>query len=112
MKIRTLGISSALLVASLMICRAEDDDGVSLDQAPAAVQQTIKEVVGNGKIKEIEKEAKDGTVTYEVDYKSANGDKQEAVISADGKLLKNGADTEKDEAPENGKDGKGGEDKD
>jgi hypothetical protein len=109
MKIRTLGISSALLIASLALCNAEDD-AIALDKTPAAVQQAIKSTVGDGKIREIETETKAGVTTYEVAYTSTTGEKFEAVISAAGEVLKSGTDKDKEEKGE--KKEKDGEDKD
>lgn len=104
MKIRTLTISSVLFITFFALCKAEDD-AIPLDKTPVAVQQTIKNVIAGGKIKEIEKETKDGAITYEVTYASTKGEKAEAVISSSGQVLKNGPDEDKNEE-------KGGKDKD
>lgn len=61
---------------------------------PAAVAGMAKTAVADGKIEGVEKVAKNGVVTYEVGYESPSGAKQEAVISSEGKLLKNGVDAD------------------
>lgn len=64
------------------------------DELPGTVADTVKTAVGDGKIHGMERVTKDGTVTYEVGYKSSKGEKQEAILSSEGKLLKNGPDTD------------------
>jgi biopolymer transport protein ExbD len=158
MKFKTLGLSSTLLITSIIFCHGGDVK-ITLDQAPAAVQKAIKKeagsnkvvrvekadedgqiqyealtekangkkieliikadgtldsteepitlseltgkvadtaktTIGAGKVEAVERVTKDGTVTYEVGYKSSKGEKQEAIISSEGKLLKNGPDTD------------------
>jgi putative PepSY-like beta-lactamase-inhibitor len=68
------------------------EERVTLDELPDKVADTVKKTIGDGKMEAVEKVTKDGTVTYEAGYKSSKGDKQEAIISSEGKLLKNGAD--------------------
>ena len=68
------------------------EEPISKGELPDAVAKTVGSTVAGGKIHGIERITKDGSVTYEVGYKSAKGEKQEAVFSSTGKLLKKGED--------------------
>jgi uncharacterized membrane protein YkoI len=70
---------------------ADKEEKVQWSELPAAVQKTIMDNAGGGKIEEIEKEtkSKDGkTVTvYEAEVKNPDGKKVEIKVGEDGKLI-------------------------
>ena len=70
------------------------EERLDKNELSSDVAKTVESAVAGGKIHAIERITKEGVVTYEVAYKTAKGDKQEAVISSQGKLLKNGADND------------------
>ncbi|MBN9161971.1 MAG: hypothetical protein BGO98_15400 [Myxococcales bacterium 68-20] len=89
--ISSLILAFAATVAFAPSALAGHEEKVSLEQVPAKVKETIQKHVADGKITEIEKEKKDdGTTVYEVEYKTAKGEKHELKIGEDGKLLKKG----------------------
>lgn len=65
---------------------AED---VTLEQVPAKVKEAIQKEVKDGKISEIERDKDDGIVVYEVEYRTAKGEKFEMKLGEDGKVLSN-----------------------
>ena len=66
----------------------EKEEKIKLKDCPAAVQKTIEQQAGDGKILEVEKETgSDGTVTYEAEIKRSNGSVFEVEVAADGKLI-------------------------
>jgi uncharacterized lipoprotein NlpE involved in copper resistance len=69
------------------------EEPLAIQELPATVQRASKTVVGNGNISTAERRIKGGTITYEVAYRSSKGQEREAVFASDGKLVKNGADT-------------------
>jgi uncharacterized membrane protein YkoI len=69
------------------------EEPITLGELTGKVAETAKTAIGTGQVKAVERITKDGTVTYEVGYKSSKGE-QEAVISSEGKLLKNGPDAD------------------
>ncbi len=69
------------------------EEPLSIQELPVTVQRASKTVVGNGNISTAERRIKGGTITYEVGYRSSKGQEREAVFAFDGKLVKNGADT-------------------
>ena len=69
------------------------EEPLSIQELPATVQRASKTVVGKGNISTAERRIKGGTITYEVGYRSSKGQEREAVFASDGKLVKNGADT-------------------
>jgi len=64
----------------------ENEEQVSLDQVPAVVKATILKQAGNGTIKEIERETKDGKTIYEAEV-MIGGKEFEIKVAADGTLL-------------------------
>jgi uncharacterized membrane protein YkoI len=64
----------------------KDEQKVSIDQVPPAVKATILGQAGNGTVKEIEQENKDGKTIYGADI-IIDGNKFEIKVSPDGKLL-------------------------
>ena len=70
------------------------EEPLSIQELPVTVQRASKTVVGNGNISTAERRIKGGTITYEVGYRSSKGQEREAVFASDGKLVKNGTDTD------------------
>ena len=70
------------------------EESLSIQELPVTVQRASKTVVGNGNISTAERRIKGGTITYEVGYRSSKGQEREAVFASDGKLVKNGTDTD------------------
>ncbi len=59
---------------------------VTLDQVPAAVKATILKEAAGAKVKEIERETKDGQTVYEAEF-LRDGREIEIAIAPDGTLL-------------------------
>jgi uncharacterized membrane protein YkoI len=70
---------------------AGKEEKVQWSELPAAVQKTITDNAGGGKVEDIEKEtkSKDGkTITiYEAEVKKPDGKKVEIKVGEDGKLI-------------------------
>jgi uncharacterized membrane protein YkoI len=79
------------------------EEKVTLDQCPAAVQDTIKKEAAGGTIQEIEKETKGGVTIYEAEIVK-DGKTVEIEVAADGKLLKSKVKAGKDDDDQKGKD--------
>jgi uncharacterized membrane protein YkoI len=89
----------ALALPALVLAK---DEKIKLEDCPAAVQKTIKENAGDGKIVEVEKETrKDGTVVYEAEVKKADGTEVDIKVAADGKLIGIETDEDDDDGEEN-----------
>ena len=85
--IRLIEFIAVALIASALVCAAEEKDGgITLAQVPAAVQETIKKHATESEIKKIEKGEDDGKTVYEVAI-SKNGKDSELTIARNGKLL-------------------------
>jgi uncharacterized membrane protein YkoI len=71
-----------------------DKKEIQWTDVPAAVQKTITENAGAGKVKEVKKEIKGGKTIYDADVKMPDGKKIDIEIGEDGTLIevKNGAD--------------------
>lgn len=69
------------------------EEPISPAELPSPIADQVKTAVNGAPLKAVERVTRDGTVTYEVAYKSDHGDR-EAVISSAGKILKNGPDTD------------------
>ena len=86
--ITSVVISAAMLLAVPVFA----DEKVEWADVPPAVQKTITDHAGGGKIDEIEKETKtrDGkSITlYEAEVKKPDGKKIEIEVAEDGKLIK------------------------
>src|SRR4026209_1685939 len=92
-----LAVSVALALA-LPAAAIAKEEKVKLEDCPAAVQKTIKEKAGDGKIIEVDKETtKDGKVVYEAEVRKANGKKVDIRVAEDGKLIKVEDDDEDDD---------------
>lgn len=82
-------MSAAMVIATSAF--AEKEEKVRWSQLPGAVQKTITDNAGDGKIEEIERETKtkDGvTITvYEAEVKKPDGEKVEIKVGEDGRLI-------------------------
>ena len=94
MKIKTLLIV-ALPVAMAFAASSfagEKEEKVQWSSVPAAVQKTITENAGGGKVEEVEKETKTkhgkSVTVYEAKVKKSDGKKVEIKVGEDGKLIK------------------------
>ena len=99
-------VITSLIMALAIPSYAEEKkptEKVKLDECPAAVQKTIKQNTGGGKILEIEKTEEKGSVVYEAEVEK-DGKKFDIEVAADGKLIKVEDDEEGDE--ESGEEGK------
>jgi hypothetical protein len=76
----------------MLAASAFADEKIEWSDVPAAVQKTITDHVGNGKIEEIQKETetKDGKagMVYEAEVIKPDGKKFEIEVGEDGKLIK------------------------
>jgi len=98
MKLTLLSGFTTLALALPAFAGKKNEEHIKLSNCPAAVQQTIKDNSGGGKVKEVEKETKqDGTVVYEADVKKSDGTKIEIKVAEDGKLIKVGNADEDDD---------------
>ena len=83
--------AAVLSIALAFAAPAFADQKVQWSDVPAAVQKTITENSGGGKIEEIEKETE--TIggkrmqVYEADVRKPNGSKIEIKVGEDGKLI-------------------------
>lgn len=101
-----LGCLSLVMIGALpVIVSAADapattqeqpDVKVKLEDCPKPVQDTIKQAVGQGTIKAIEKENEDGKQVYGVDA-VIDGKPYEIKVAPDGKLLSKKIDDDHDE---------------
>ena len=70
---------------------AGKEEKVQWSELPTAVQKTITDNAGGGKVEEIEKEtkSKDGKtiIVYEAEVKKPGGKKVEIKVGEDGKLI-------------------------
>ena len=73
----------------------KDEQKVSIDQVPPAVKATILGQAGNGTVKEIEQETRDGKTVYGADL-IIDGKKFEIKVSSDGKLIDKQAEDKND----------------
>lgn len=90
MKMNTLAVL-VLPIAMALAVPAFADEKVQWPDVPAAVQKTITENAGGGKIEEIEKETETiggkRTRIYEADVRKTDGSKIEIKVGEDGKLI-------------------------
>jgi len=86
---RSILLSAAMVIATSAY--AEKEEKVRWSQLPSAVQKTMTDNAGDGKIEEIEKETKtkDGKVVtvYEAEVKKPGGKKVEIKVAEDGRLI-------------------------
>ncbi len=96
-------IKVALVAATVVLALAwpafadGKEEKVKLEDCPAAIQKTIKDNAGDGKIVEVEKESrKDGTVVYEAEVKKSDGKTVDIKVAEDGTLIEVEDDDEDD----------------
>ena len=83
-------LSMALVVFSAGVLPAlagEDAKTISLADAPAAVQATIKDHVADGALGEIDRTNEEGEVVYEVTFTPKGGEERDFDVADDGTLL-------------------------
>jgi hypothetical protein len=80
-------VAGTVALALPALAGGKKKEEIKLTDCPAAVQQTIKDNAGGGKILEVEKSAKEGAVVYEAEVKEADGKKVDIKVAADGKLI-------------------------
>jgi len=83
-----------------------DEQTISFDSAPAAVQAAIKAAVGEGSIEEVKKETAKGVVSYEAQIETREGD-LEIKFDTAGKEISREVEKEHDDDDKD--DGKGAE---
>lgn len=77
-----------LILAALTAGTSVYADKISFSQAPPAVQQAIRSRSGHQRVEDIDKDSRNGQVTYEASWKSQNGQQQELLVADDGKILR------------------------
>jgi hypothetical protein len=86
---RSILLSAAMVIATSAY--AEREEKVRWSQLPAAVQKTITDNAGGGKVEEIDKETrtKDGktVTTYGAEVNGPGGKKVEIKVGEDGRLI-------------------------
>jgi len=94
MKIKTLlivALPMAMAFAASSFA-GEKEEKVQWSSVPAAVQKTITENAGGGKVEEVEKETKTkhgkSVTVYEAKVNKSDGKKVEIKVGEDGKLIK------------------------
>ena len=65
---KLLSLSVVIIAAAASTIAFAGEDKISLDAAPAAVQASIKKVVGAGKMGDVTKESEDGKTVYEAEF--------------------------------------------
>jgi uncharacterized membrane protein YkoI len=86
---KTNYVIPALLVCAIaaIATPALADETVALSDTPAAVQKTIHDQVGNGKMGDITKSAEDQDTVYDVELTAQNGFGRDFTVAQDGTLL-------------------------
>ena len=103
MKIKTVICSTIIagLLAVPALVKGEENEKseqkVAWKDLPAAVQNTITTNANGGTVVKVEKETKDGVVTYEAKVKGTDGKKSEIQVAADGKFIKAEAEDDDDD---------------
>jgi uncharacterized membrane protein YkoI len=64
------------------------DDDVTFESLPKAAQEAVKKHVGSGRITGIEREDDAGRTTYEVEWRTPQGQAMELEVDATGKVIK------------------------
>ncbi len=77
----------------------DDDNGLTLDQIPAAAREALLELAGGAAITEVEGDKEHGVVLYEAAW-AVNGGEIEAAVTADGSLVEMEQEITADDLPE------------
>jgi uncharacterized membrane protein YkoI len=85
MNFKTIGLSSALVVSSILLGNGAEWK-ITLDKAPEAVQKAIQKQAGSNKIVRLEKAEDEGQIRYEALTEKEDGKRIEFIIKADGTL--------------------------
>ena len=87
--IRTMliGMLSLALVTSPANALVKGKDKTSLEDVPAAVHKTIREVIEGGTIGDVKTKSRNGKTVYNLDIQSLDGKAVTMQVSADGHLL-------------------------
>lgn len=67
---------------------ALDSRKIGYDALPQAVKRTVHSRIRGAEINDIDRQVKDGKTTYEVGYKSPEGDQRELLIADNGAVLR------------------------
>lgn len=84
-----VGLSLVLNTGCTIFESKEQAQLISMNELPAAVKSLAEKEVAGRKIKEVEKEKKNGKVIYTIDYEQ-DGTEMEIEYSEDGKLIYKG----------------------
>ncbi len=90
MKMKLLAIA-AVAALSTSAAFAGNDDDIAVADLPKAVTDAISKQTPDAKLISAEKEAKDGKVCYEVDYKKGD-EKRTVKVHGDGTIQEDKAD--------------------
>src|SRR5437870_2526522 len=63
-------------------------DKVTITATPPAVQQAIRSRSGSREIEDIDRDNRNGQVTYEASWKNASGTQQDLTVAENGNILK------------------------
>jgi hypothetical protein len=77
-------IALGAILAAAAVARADDED--HLAKAPAAVQATVKKILGSGKLDGFDTVQSDGKPAYDVDL-SIGGSNYAVVVNPDGGVI-------------------------
>ncbi len=87
MNVLLVGLSAVAPIALPARPAPAQEEEITLDQVPAEVKATIERESAGGTVTEIERETKDGKVTYEVEF-LRGGQEIELQIAPDGAVLR------------------------
>lgn len=97
--VKTIALTAVgVLLTWGLVAQAQSykEEAVKLDDLPAAVKAAILKAAGGAKITEIERETKNGKVTYEAEFME-NGQEVEIQLAPDGTILGREIETEDDD---------------
>ena len=82
----TAAVATVALAGAVVWAADEDEQKISLTDAPAAVQAAITKAVGSSTIKKVTKETKKGETKYEAEF-DVNKVEHSVEVSATGEVL-------------------------
>jgi uncharacterized membrane protein YkoI len=68
-----------------------DSRKISYDELPQNVKNAISSYVSGAEVNDVDRQVKDGRVTYEIGYKLNDGVQQELLVADDGRVLNRGS---------------------
>jgi hypothetical protein len=86
------------VLASASIALAAEEPAQDLAKAPAAIQASAKQLLGDKKLEEFDKESLDGKTTYEIGFKVGVVD-HAYILDESGKLIQEESDIATDKLP-------------